>query len=87
MYIIIHTLHIQMDDGGVKVLDSFLAHIVPGLTVIQATVRGLDIRQVETLSTSDQVSVFEQHVATVFDWWVCIAAASKGHHAAFDDGS
>lgn len=87
MYIIIRTLNIQMDDGGVKVLDSFLAHIVPGLTVILATVRGLDIGHVETLSTFDQVTVFKQPVVTVFDRRVCVAAAAKGHQVAFDDGS
>lgn len=86
MYVIIHTLNIQVDDGGVKVLDSFPANIVPGLTVVQATVRGLDVWHVETGSSSEQVSVFKQPVATALDWRARVAAAAKGHQAAFNGG-
>lgn len=86
-YITIRTVNIQVHDGGVEVHDSSQAHIVPGLAVILAAVRGLDIWHAETLSTCEQASVFKQPVAAGCDRRVGVAAAAKGHKVAFDNGS
>lgn len=46
----VHTLDVEENLSGVNEVDAPPADAVPGLTVVQTTVSGLDVRDVVTLS-------------------------------------
>ncbi len=59
------TVNIKVNLSGIHEGDTPPADIIPGLTEVQSTVAGLDVRDGETLSWTDEVSVFKQAVSTL----------------------